>query len=255
MVHALYPRPSLIHWAQNFPGPNPLSLQAPFQPEILQSQSISQKVKPLCFFPIKRPKLLVKAKAGSVLRPIPTPHFSMDAGASTSAVQLAPIGLGSGNSTSASRLGFSSRIYHRRKVRKSTAVWKVKEGQAKPEAGSTLSGEKAGLISMVGDEASFPAFENVLCGGGGESEALQLAIRQPKELAVASPGSESDCSRQSGFGSDEARKTTSLEKKGSVVEEDLHWFCRKLLEVCCWLLRFPVPRSMLFWGISSLVQN
>jgi hypothetical protein len=83
----------------------------------------------------------------------------------------------------------------------------------------TLSGEKAGLISMVGDEASFPAFENVLCDGGGELEALQLAIRQPEELAVASPRLESDCSRQSGFGSDEARKTTDLEEKGSVVEE------------------------------------
>jgi hypothetical protein len=72
---------------------------------------------------------------------------------------------------------------------------------------------------MVGDEASFPAFENVLCGGGGESEALQLAIRQPEELEVASPGSDSDCSRQSGLGLDEARKTTDLEEKGSVVEE------------------------------------
>jgi len=29
---------------------------------------------------------LVKAKAGSVLRPIPTPHFSLDAGASASDV-------------------------------------------------------------------------------------------------------------------------------------------------------------------------
>jgi hypothetical protein len=72
---------------------------------------------------------------------------------------------------------------------------------------------------MVGDEASFPAFENVLCGGGGESEALQLAIRQPEELEVASPGSDSDCSRHSAFFLDEARKTTDLEEKGSVVEE------------------------------------
>jgi hypothetical protein len=29
---------------------------------------------------------MVKAKAGSVLHPIPTPHFSLDSGASTSAV-------------------------------------------------------------------------------------------------------------------------------------------------------------------------
>jgi hypothetical protein len=79
--------------------------------------------------------------------------------------------------------------------------------------------------------ASFPASENVLCGGGGESEALQLAIRQPEELAVASPGSESDCSHQSGFGSHEARKAIELEKKGSVVEEGSSLVCRKLLEV------------------------
>jgi hypothetical protein len=72
---------------------------------------------------------------------------------------------------------------------------------------------------MVGDEASFPASKNVLCGGGGESEAFQLAIRQLEELAIASPRSESDCSRQSGFGSDEARKSTDLKEKGSVVEE------------------------------------
>jgi hypothetical protein len=71
----------------------------------------------------------------------------------------------------------------------------------------------------------------VLCGGGGESEALQLAIRQPEELAVASPGSESDCSHQSGFGSHEARKAIELEKKGSVVEEGSSLVCRKLLEV------------------------
>jgi hypothetical protein len=37
-------------------------------------------------FPIKRPKIMIKTKAGSVLRPIPTPHFSLDTGASTSAI-------------------------------------------------------------------------------------------------------------------------------------------------------------------------
>jgi hypothetical protein len=49
---------------------------------------------------------LVNAKSGSVLHPIPTPHFLLDASASTSTMQSAPIGLGSGSSTSASRLGF-----------------------------------------------------------------------------------------------------------------------------------------------------
>jgi hypothetical protein len=91
------------------------------------------------------------------------------------------------------------------------AVSKVTQGQAKPVTGSILSREKAGLISMVGNEAS-PASENVMCGGRGESEALQLAIRQPEESAIAFPGSV-------GFGSHEARKSIELEEKGSVVED------------------------------------
>jgi len=74
---------------------------------------------------------MVKAKAGWVLHPIPTPHFSLDSGASTSAVQSESLGLGSGNSKSVSRPGFSGRVYQRRKIRnhQSLAVWKVKGRQ------------------------------------------------------------------------------------------------------------------------------
>jgi hypothetical protein len=82
---------------------SPLSARGPSE-----SVHLSKGKAPL-FFPIKKPKLLVKAKAGSVLRPIPTPHFSLDAGASTFDVQSAPIG--SGNSTSAFRLGFFGQVY------------------------------------------------------------------------------------------------------------------------------------------------
>jgi hypothetical protein len=101
---------SKLPWPKSSKPSSPFSARGP-------SKSVHlPKGKAPLFFPIKRPKLLVKAKAGSVLCPIPTPHFSMDAGASTSVVQSAPIGLGSGNSTSTSRLGFSGWIYQHRKV-------------------------------------------------------------------------------------------------------------------------------------------
>jgi len=51
-----------------------------------ETAQISKGKAPLAF-PIKKPKLVVKAKAGSHLRPIPTPLFSLHAGASTSAAQ------------------------------------------------------------------------------------------------------------------------------------------------------------------------
>jgi hypothetical protein len=51
-----------------------------------ETAQISKGKAPLGF-PIKNPKLVVKAKAGSHLRPIPTPLFSLHAGASTSAAQ------------------------------------------------------------------------------------------------------------------------------------------------------------------------
>jgi hypothetical protein len=51
-----------------------------------ETAQISKGKAPLGF-PIKKPKLVVKAKAGSHLRPIPTPLFSLHAGASTSAAQ------------------------------------------------------------------------------------------------------------------------------------------------------------------------
>jgi hypothetical protein len=71
---------------------------------------------------------MIKAKAGSVLRPIPTPHFSLDIGASTSAVESESIGLGFAILKSAIRPGFSGRVYQRRKLQnhQSSAVWKVK---------------------------------------------------------------------------------------------------------------------------------
>jgi hypothetical protein len=71
---------------------------------------------------------------------------------------------------------------------------------------------------LVGDEDTFPASEDVSCRGGGEPKVLQLAKGQPEELAIAYVGSDSDCSRQYGFGSNEARET-SLGEKGSVGEE------------------------------------
>jgi len=68
---------------------------------------------------------------------------------------------------------------------------------------------------MIGNETSSAS---VLCVGGGESEAVQLAKTQPEELVVASPESEPECSTQVGFGSHEARKAFELEENGSVVE-------------------------------------
>jgi hypothetical protein len=60
---------------------------------------------------------MIKAKAGPVLRPLPTTQFSLDADASTSDVQSESLGLGSAISKSAFRPGFSSRVYQRRKLR------------------------------------------------------------------------------------------------------------------------------------------
>jgi hypothetical protein len=117
------------------------------------------------------------------------------------------------------RPGFSGRVYQRRKLRnhQSSAIWKVKEGQAKADARTSQSREKDAVSSMVGEEDTSPASEEVLCGGEGEPKVLQLANRQSEELAVTYLGLESDDFRQSGFGSYVARETTDLGEKGSVV--------------------------------------
>lgn len=69
-----------LPWPKSIKPSYPLSARGPLEPA-----QLSKGKAPLCF-PIKRPKLMVKAKAGSVLHPIPTPHFSLDSGASTFAV-------------------------------------------------------------------------------------------------------------------------------------------------------------------------
>jgi hypothetical protein len=105
-------------------------------------------------FPIKRPKFLFKPKAGSVLRPIPTRQFSLDAGASTSAVQSKSLGTGPAVLRSSCKPGFPGRVYQRRKLRNqlSSAIWKVKPGQSKPDAGTSQSWEKEAVSSMIGDQ-------------------------------------------------------------------------------------------------------
>jgi hypothetical protein len=179
--------------------PRPKSMK-PASPSLTRGPSepaqLSKGKAPL-LFPIKRPKILIKAKAGSVLRPIPTPHFSLGASASTSAVQSESLGLGSAISKSAFRPGFSGRVYKHRKLRnhQSSAIWKVKQGQTKPDAGTSQSREKEAVSSMVGEEDTSPASEEVLCGGEGEPTVLQLANRQLEELAVTYLGLESDGSR------------------------------------------------------------
>jgi hypothetical protein len=62
-------------------------------------------------FPIKRPKFLFKPKAGSVLRPIPTRQFSLDAGAYTSAVPSKPLGTCPAVLKSSCKPGFPDRVY------------------------------------------------------------------------------------------------------------------------------------------------
>jgi len=193
----------LLGSGPKLPGPNSLprtQSMKPASPSLTRGPSepaqLSKGKAPL-LFPIKRPKILIKAKAGSVLRPIPTPHFSLGASASTSAVQSESLGLGSAISKSAFRPGFSGRVYKHRKLRnhQSSAIWKVKQGQTKPDAGTSQSREKEAVSSMVGEEDTSPASEEVLCGGEGEPTVLQLANRQLEELAVTYLGLESDGSR------------------------------------------------------------
>jgi len=119
------------------------------------------------------------------------------------------------------RPGFFGQVYQRRKLRnhQSSAIWKVKQGQAKADAETSQSREKDAVSSMVGEEDTSLASEEVLRGGEGEPKVLQLANRQSEELAVTYLGLESDCSCQSRFGSYVARQTTVLGEKGFVVEK------------------------------------
>jgi len=170
-------------------------------------------------FPIKRPKFLFQSKAGSVLRPIPTPQFSLDVGASTSVVQSESLGMGSAISRSAFRPGVPGRVYQRRKIQNhhSSTVWKVKPRQTKPDAGLSQSREKEAVSLMIGEEDTSLAPEEVLCGGVGEPKVLQLAGRQSEEFSVSFIGLESDGFHQSGLGSSVVRETTDLGEKGYVV--------------------------------------
>jgi len=115
-------------------------------------------------FPFKRPKFLFKPKAGSVLRPIPARQFSLDAGASTSAMQSELLGLGSAVSRSACRPGFTGRVYQRRKRRNqsSSAVWRVKLGQPNLDVGTSQVREKEAVSSKIGDQDTSPASEEAL---------------------------------------------------------------------------------------------
>jgi hypothetical protein len=202
-------------------------------------------------FPIKRPKIMFKTKARSVFRLIPTPQFSLDAGASTSDVQLESLGLVSPISKSTFRLGYPGPVYHSRKLRNhhSSAVWKVKQGKTKPDAGTSQNREKDAVSSMIGEEDTSPASKEVLCGGVGEPRVLQLANRQSEELVVSYLGLESDGSSQSGFGSYVARETTDLEEKGFVVGNGVSMALQE--EGGGLLLAPQVPSSQLCVGLGS----
>jgi hypothetical protein len=120
-------------------------------------------------FPIKKPKLIVKAKAGSCLRPIPTPLFSLHAGASTSAAHQVLKDMDSGVSALGSGSDHSSRVYQRRKSGISKAVWTRKQGQF-PVVGQSLRCEKPENTLRL----NLP--EVVSCGGEGEGAAVALQV-------------------------------------------------------------------------------
>jgi len=177
---------------------------------------LSKGIAPLQF-PIKRPKFLFKPKAGSVLRPIPTRQFSLDAGASTSAVPSKPLGMCPAVLKSSCKPGFPSRVYQRRKLRNqsSSTVWRAKPGQSKPDAGTSQSREKVAVSSMNGEQNNSPASEELLYGGLGVPKVLQPVDRQLEELAVSGLGLESNGSCQSGLGSTLAGEATDLGERGS----------------------------------------
>jgi hypothetical protein len=170
-------------------------------------------------FPIKRPKFLFKSKAGSVLRPVPSRQSSLDAGASPSAGQSETLGSGPAALRSSGKPGFPGRVYQRRKLRSqlSSAVWKIKLGQSKLDAGTSQIKEKMAVSSMIGDQDTSPASDELPCGGLGEPNVLQLVDRQLEELAVSGLGMDSNDSRQSGLGSSVATKATELGERGFVV--------------------------------------
>jgi len=159
----------------------------------------------------------------SVLRPIPARQFSLDAGASTSAVQSESLGLGSAVSRSACRPGFTGRVYQRWKRwnQRSSAVWRVKTGQPILDEGTSQVREKEAVSSKIGDQDTSPAFEVVLGGGAGVPKVLQLADRQSEESLVSFPGLDSDGLRQSGFDSMAASETSDPGERGTVVGNEI----------------------------------
>jgi hypothetical protein len=124
-------------------------------------------------FPIKKPKVIVKAKTGSCLRPIPTPVFSMHVGASTSAAHQVRKAKDSGASARGSGSDHSSRgfqrVYQRRKSGISKAVWTRKQGQV-TVGGRSVRAEKPENSLRL----SLP--EVVLCGEEGEDAAVALQV-------------------------------------------------------------------------------
>jgi hypothetical protein len=159
----------------------------------------------------------------SVLRPIPARQFSLDAGASTSAVQSESLGLGSAVSRSACRPGFTGRVYQRWKRwnQRSSAVWRVKTGQPILDEGTSQVREKEAVSSKIGDQDTSPASEVVLGGGAGVPKVLQLADRQSKESLVSFPGLDSDGLRQSGFDSMAASETSDPGERGTVIGNEI----------------------------------
>jgi hypothetical protein len=193
--------------------------QMPEGTSMIQGQTKTAKLykgNPPLQFPIKRPKPLVKPKDGSVLQPIPTRQFALDAGASTSNVQPKSWATGPVMLRPSGKPDFPGRVYQRRKIwnKSSSAVWKVKPGLTISEAGTSQSRVKKAVSSMAGVQDSSPAFEELLCGDSGEPDDLQLADCQGEEVTVSGLGQESNCSPQSGLRSNEAGKATGIEERG-----------------------------------------
>jgi len=149
----------------------PISKKSVSTSSVLNSSEaahVSKSKAPLGF-PIKKPKITVKAKAGSCLRPIPTPLFSLHVGASTSAAHQVRKDMDSGVSAFGSGSDHSSRVYQRRKSGISKAVWTRKQGQF-PVVGQSLRSEK----SENSPRLNLP--EVVTCGGEGEGAAAALQV-------------------------------------------------------------------------------
>jgi hypothetical protein len=178
-------------------------------------------------FPIKRPDLRFMPKERSVLRPIPARQFYSDAGASSSAVQSEVLGLGSAVQPSVSKPVLSGRVYQRRKRRNqcSSAVWRVKAGQHKLDAGISQVKEKEAASAKFGDQDTSPAFKEVQGDGAGElkivPDTVQQADQADRQLENSFPGLESEEFRQAGFAGTPVAETTEQGERGMVVGNEL----------------------------------